>query len=238
MKTVVISQPMFFPWAGMLEQLKLADAYVHYDDVQFSKGSFTNRVQIKTAQGSQWLTVPLKDVALGSLIKDTFLDDRKNWRRTHLSTLSQAYARAPFKADMLALVEEVYAMPCHTICELSIASMMCVRRYLGLQNPVEIHTSSAMGIGGSGSPRVLAVVQALGGSVYVTGHGARNYLDHQAFEDAGVSVRYMDYQKKPYPQLHGDFTPFVSTLDLIANCGANGADALVSGTLPWQKFLS
>jgi hypothetical protein len=40
--TVVISQPMFFPWVGMLEQLKLADTYVHYDDVQFEKGSFSN----------------------------------------------------------------------------------------------------------------------------------------------------------------------------------------------------
>ena len=50
MTTVVISQPMFFPWVGMFEQIALADVYVHYDDVQFSKGSFTNRVQLKTAR--------------------------------------------------------------------------------------------------------------------------------------------------------------------------------------------
>ena len=34
---VVISQPMLFPWVGMLEQVRLADSYVHYSDVQFSK---------------------------------------------------------------------------------------------------------------------------------------------------------------------------------------------------------
>ena len=46
---VVISQSMFFPWVGFLEQLKLADVYVFYDDVQFSKGSFTNRVRVKAS---------------------------------------------------------------------------------------------------------------------------------------------------------------------------------------------
>ena len=49
MTVVVISQPMLFPWVGMFEQIRLADVYVHYTDVQFSKGSFVNRVQIKTA---------------------------------------------------------------------------------------------------------------------------------------------------------------------------------------------
>ena len=68
MTTVVVSQPMFFPWVGMFEQIRLADAYVHYTDVQFSKGSFVNRVQIKTADGFRWLTVPLKNVALGQNI--------------------------------------------------------------------------------------------------------------------------------------------------------------------------
>ena len=48
---VVISQPMLFPWVGMLEQIMLADVFVHYADVQFSKGSFTNRVQIKDSTG-------------------------------------------------------------------------------------------------------------------------------------------------------------------------------------------
>ena len=62
---VVISQPMFFPWVGFLEQMRLADVYVHYDDVQFSKGSFTNRVQIKTPEGFIWLTAPLRNLRAG-----------------------------------------------------------------------------------------------------------------------------------------------------------------------------
>src|SRR5882672_1775792 len=104
MTTVVISQPMFFPWVGMLEQLQAADVYVHYDDVQFSKGSFTNRVQVKTATGVKWLTVPLEDVHLGQLIKDVRVDSRRDWRKSHLSLLDQAYPQAK------EIVERVYAL--------------------------------------------------------------------------------------------------------------------------------
>ncbi len=59
MKTVVVLQPQFFPWRGVFEQIRLADEFVHLDDAQFQKGGFTNRVQIKTPHGPQWLTVPV-----------------------------------------------------------------------------------------------------------------------------------------------------------------------------------
>jgi hypothetical protein len=48
----------------------------------------------------------------------------------------------------------------------------------------------------------------------------------------------MDYRLDPYPQLHGDFTPYVSALDLIANCGVSGRDRIRSGTLYWKEFVS
>ena len=45
-RCLVISQPMYFPRVGMLEQIRLADHFVYYDDVQFSRGGFSNRVQL------------------------------------------------------------------------------------------------------------------------------------------------------------------------------------------------
>jgi hypothetical protein len=47
----------------------------------------------------------------------------------------------------------------------------------------------------------------------------------------------MDYEKRAYPQLHGDFTPFVSALDLLANCGQAGRDVIAPRTLCWKDFV-
>ena len=102
--------------------------------------------------------------------------------------------------------------------------------------PKDIQWASAMGIAGTGSARVLAICQTLGAERYVTGDGAREYLDHESFETAGIRVEYLDYAKQPYPQLHGAFTPFVSALDLAANCGRAGREVIASGTVYWKDF--
>jgi hypothetical protein len=237
MKRIVISQPMFFPWVGLFEQVRLADVYVHYDDVQFSKGSFTNRVQVKTPRGSKWLTVPLKKLELGQLINDVALQDAEDWRQSHLSLLSQVYSGALYETDMLAMVSRVYDRPAANLADLTIGSMEEVCHYFDLDANRNFLKSSQLGIPGKGSQRVLDIVKHLGGDIYVTGHGARNYLDHELFERNGVSVQYMRYERAPYPQLHGVFDPHVSILDLIANTGGSGIEFIKSGTVYWRDFI-
>jgi hypothetical protein len=236
--TVVISQPIFFPWVGLFEQIRLADVYVHYGDVQFSKGSFTNRVQIKTAQGVKWLTVPLEHFSLGQSIDDVHIDNSTNWRGRHLDMLKQAYANSPCCNQMLSLVESVYDQPAESIGVLSRLTIEVCCDYYGLGAGRQFVDAQKLGIDGSSSQRVFDIVKALDGKRYVTGLGARNYLDHQLFEDAGIRVEYMCYEKAIYPQLHGEFTPYVSILDLIANTGKNGVENIRSGTIYWKDYLN
>jgi hypothetical protein len=233
---VVISQPMLFPWPGLFEQIRLADHYVHYADVQFSKGSFTNRVQVKTAAGSRWLTVPLHSLQLGQRIDEVLIDERRDWRRSHLDLLAQAYEQAPFRQEMLALVRRAYDERSERLDDVVRASMTVCIEYLGLDQGRVWHDAQELAVPGQGSARVLDIVRRLGGATYVTGHGARHYLDHEAFERAGVAVEYMDYRKAEFAQLHGPFTPFVSILDPIANLGRAAAGLLVSHTTHWRQF--
>ncbi len=235
-KCVVISQPMFFPWIGLFEQVRLANIYVHYGDVQFSKGSFVNRVQIKTEHGPKWLTVPLEAMSLGQAIDDVKVG-ATDWKRRHLELLKQSYIGAPHVGLMLELVNSVYSHEFATIGELSKASFDVVCKLYGLDSGRRFLDVRDLGIEGSGSQRVLDIVRALGGTTYVTGWGARNYLAHERFERAGIAVEYMNYQKVPYPQLHGPFNPSVSVLDLVANTGKNGVEVIRSKTVNWKHFL-
>jgi WbqC-like protein family len=235
-RRVVISQSMYFPWVGFLEQLRLADVFVQYDDVQFSKGSFTNRVQIKASKGSQWMTVPLRKHNLGERIDEVQIDETKQWRSAHVQQLKAAYSKAPFLQDVLAVADSVFLKRFKSIGDLAFCSQMSLLDYFSLNPALQVQNIDDLKILGSGSQRVQDVVASLGAHQYITGHGAWNYLDHQAMEKNGVEVRYMRYEKQPYPQLHGSFTPFVSALDLIANCGKQGAQYIQSTTCNWREF--
>jgi WbqC-like protein family len=235
---VVISQPMYFPWVGLLEQFKAADIFVFYDDVQFVKGSLFNRVQVKTKSGVRWLTVPLKNRKLSQYICETGIDDQQDWRKSHLSLLRQSYEGAPYFDDMIELAESVLKREYANLAELSISSMLAQADYFNISQDKKILRSSEMNVSGVSSQRVFDICKNLGATRYITGHGAANYLDHELFEETGIDVCYMNYEKTPYQQLNGEFTPFVSGLDLVANCGENGSENIKSGSIIWKKFLT
>lgn len=218
----------------MLEQIQLCDKFIFYDDVQYSRGGFINRVQIKTASGMRWMSLPLQDYHLGQHINEVIINESNNWRIRHREMLHQAYSRAPYVKDMLKLVDQVFMAETIKLSELTRLSMMALIDYFELQSNKTIFNSSEMGIRGSSSQRVLAICESLGATRYVTGHGARNYLDHNIFKEKNINVDYMDYRMKPYRQLHGAFTPFVTSLDLVANCGKDGVRYICSDATPWQ----
>lgn len=237
-KTVVISQSMYFPWIGLIEQLKLADVFVHYDDVQFSKGGFTNRVQIKSPQGVRWMTIPVLGGALCRTLMEIIVDNRQNWRVQHQRLLYYAYGNAPFFDDMMDIVLKVHGVDSERLCDISRSSMLELANYFNVIGETNFVDSTTLGVTGSGSNRVLDIVRLLGGSRYVTGHGAKNYLDHHCFDEAAIDVEYMDYRCMPYRQLHGDFTPYVSSLDLVAHLGPHGREIICSPTKSWRDFLN
>ena len=106
--TVVVLQPGYLPWLGFFDQMRRADVFVYYDDVQYDKHGWRNRNRIKTQDGPQWLTVPVRHGGQGfPRIIDVEIDGRTPWARKHVASVRQAYARAPFLQRYLPELEEL-----------------------------------------------------------------------------------------------------------------------------------
>lgn len=221
----------------MLEQIRLADVFVHYDDVQFSKGSFTNRVQVKLPpENVSWMTVPLKDLSLGQRIDEVQIRDKDAWKHKHLAMLQASFVKAPFRKEAVGLAESVLNRTHNSIAELSRDSMLALADYFGLSLTTRFIDSTALAINGHASQRVFDIVKHLKGDRYVSGQGAMRYLDHELFERGSVEVAYMDYECRPYAQSHGGFTPYVSALDLVAHAGRSGIEFMTSKAIYWRDF--
>ena len=61
MKAAII-QSCYIPWRGYFDQIRRADLFIFYDDVQYDKRGWRNRNQIKTPRGKQ----PRRKVGLSS----------------------------------------------------------------------------------------------------------------------------------------------------------------------------
>jgi hypothetical protein len=235
-KRVVISQPMFLPWIGIFEQIRTADIFVHYDDVQFPQGrSFSSRVQVKAEGGTRWLTVPVKRDGK-QLIRNVKIDTSRNWKESHLGVLRQCYRKAPFGDMALELVDSIYALESDSLFEFCTFGIEKVAAFLGLR--CEFALSSQYGFTSSSSQKLLDIVMAAKGDVYVTGHGAKNYLDHELFESHEVDIEYMQYVLNEYHQMHSDFTPYVSMIDVIAHVGERAPEFVIGQSINWKEFVS
>lgn len=234
MTAVVITQPMLFPWPGFFEQLMLADSYIYLDDTQFSKGSFTNRIQLLRGSDRCWMTIPL--AGKGTFQKISELQAAgDDWKQSHRALLRQSLLGAPYIDDALSIFDKAYSHS--SLIDLLIASIEEPARYMGVGLNRTISKTSDMDVTGTSWRRVLDIVQRAGGDEYLTGHGAANYLDHSAFEAEGVQVKYINYSRTTWPQPAGASTPYVSVLDLIARMGPEARSCLIPATVAWQDFL-
>jgi hypothetical protein len=158
------------------------------------------------------------------------------WASRHVAAVREALAGAPW-ADAVEPVLAALAGGAWTrLAELTIATTRLMAELLGVRR--QTLRSSALGVAGAGSSRVLAVCRSLHATRYVTGHGALDYLDHEAFEAAGVAVEYMDYDLSPYPQGHGAFEPYVTALDLLAHTGSAAPAHVNARTVPWREMVA
>jgi len=234
MTTVVVSQPMYLPWVGMLEQVRMSDVFVHYDDVQLPQGrSFTTRVQLKTSGGIRWMTVPVMR-GQRQRICDTMIDESQDWRRKHLRTFELNYSKTPFFDEARALFRQILHIETNNLAELSILALERITKYLGI--PARFVRSSQFPSKLTSTERLVDLVAQFDGDNYVTGQGAWNYLDHEQFKAQGIGVQYMAYDPPLYEQPHGTFTPYVSAIDFVACCGSDSLSLLKSGVVPWDLY--
>ncbi len=230
---VSINQPAYLPWLGYFHRIQASDLHIVLDHVQFEKNSTTNRNRIRTAQGWSWLTVPLKTKGrFGNLaINEVEIDGERGWPAKHWGTLRQNYAKAPHFAAHARFFEELYARPWARLAGL----LEAATGYL-LEHAFRIGTpllrSSGMAVAGRKSELVLNLCRAAGAKVYLSGPLGRDYLDQEAFREAGIEIRYHDYAHPTYAQAYPGFESAMSAVDLLFNHGPDSARILATGAQP------
>jgi len=231
---IAIHQPNYLPWLGYFHKMASADVFVFLDDVQFSKGSYTNRVRILSPKGPKWLTVPVS-VHLGDPI-NLVRPSNGEWVNSHLDTLRGIYRDAPAFQEAWPFVEALFR-------SVPAADLAAVNEHLvrGLANQMGFscvfRRSSEFKLSSSSDERLVELVsQAAPHGIYLSGRGAARYQNPDKFTAAGLGFAYVAYQHPRYPQGGhlgvSRFEEGLSVLDAAFHLGWEETADMIRGKRP------
>lgn len=227
-KKILITQSDYIPWKGYFDSINMADEFIIYDDMQYTKRDWRNRNKIKTHNGLQWLSIPVEVKGkFFQKINETKISD-KNWKKNHWNTIKENYKKAIYFKTYKDLIEELY-LNCNEeyLSKINLRFLKSICSLLEIKT--EIKWSSDFELKGDKSEKLLNLCLDENASVYYSGPAAKNYLDTKLFDEKKVKVEWFDYSDYPeYDQLYPPFEHEVSILDLIFNCGPNSTKFLKS----------
>ncbi len=223
MKVVAIHQPNYMPWPGFFHKWMHADIFVILDTVQFHKNEWQNRNRIKTAQGAQWITVPTS-YRFPQLIREVGIV-RNNWAKKQIASIEQAYAKSPFLTDYWQPLKQILLQPETSLSTLNTAIIKTMGSMLGCSAP--LYLASALPVDETDpSQRLINITRHFDGDCYLSGSEGRNYLNMDAFSANKLSLLFQNVRPPGYRQLHGEFIPYLSTLDVLLNMGEDSLELI------------
>ncbi len=208
-------QPYLFPYIGYFAYIHATDKFMFYDDVQFIMRGWINRNRISLNGREHMITVPLVGASPNKNINETKVMDN-GWQDKALSTIRQAYLRAPEFAMVFPLITEILTSGDRTIDKLAGRSVRTVCKYLGMSAPVA-STSAAHGNAMLGRvERLVDICRREGSETLIVPEGGRSLYDREVFADAGIRLHYLRPLETPYPRgPHAPWIPWLSIIDVL-----------------------
>lgn len=237
---VAIHQPHFLPWLGYLARMQQADLFIVLDHVQFERRNYQNRTRFLLEGQAQWLTVPVLQRSQKETLVEKQVDLQPDmgerwWGPRHLQTLRHAYRDAPHFGEHAAGLKALFTHRWQRLADLDQATLDYLRDALDIRTPLV--TSSSLAAPGAKADLILNLCKAVGARTYLAGlGGSRGYLQPEPFAEAGIGLAFQSFTHPVHAQCGGaaQFVPGLSALDVLFNCGAATAAALLrsAGGMP------
>lgn len=213
---ITIHQPNYLPWLGFFDKIKKSDIFVILDDAEYSKNCFINRNKIKTENGGKWITLPVNCKSKTKIL-DVKLNSNINWKRKHINTLKMNYSKSAYFNMFWNDIEFIFEKNHISLKDLCNDFILYFISILDIS--CDVIYSSHLDVNSNSSQRILDICNILSADEYISGANGKDYLIEDSFKDNNIKITYQDYKHPIYNQLHGEFIPYMSIVDVLFNEG-------------------
>ena len=222
---VSIHQPNFFPWIGFFDKINRSDHFVFLTTSRRSKGDkYLVRTNILNNINRQYLSIPLgaNEIPINQLV----MPKNNQWKIKALNIINAAYHGVHFFDEVFSDVELLLKNDNKYFSDYSINIINYLISKLNIETVIHIDTDFDKDFGAS-NQRNIAICKEIGAEVYLSGNGATIYNDKNLFKKSSIDLVYQDYLQPSYKQQSIIFTPGLSIIDMLFNCGYDETERLL-----------
>ena len=220
-----IHQPNFFPWLGFFNKINSSDVFIFLLESKRSKNDkYLTRSFILNNDKKTYLSIPLGPKQ--KIIKTLELPDSQKWRINMLNIIHASYSKSHFYECIRGDIERLIMFDCQYFYEFSLNAIYFFLQNLNIEK-ICFEDKNFDKEFGEANNRLVNLCKEVNASKYLSGIGAKSYIDEDIFKKSQIDIIYQDYFPRPYKQLSSEFIPGLSIIDVLFNCGYSKTEKLI-----------
>lgn len=231
-------QPTYIPWLGLFHKILVADLFIVYDDVEYSRHGWYNRNYILSKNGPVFLVVPvLKKNSNKIFHNQVEIDNSKKWSKKHIKSIELCYSKSPYFSDYFNLISNILTKDYKYLIELNITLLKLLLNIFEINT--EIKFASEFKLNNKKSDRVLDLAIKTKATHYLFGEMGSNYAEIEKFKTNKIKALFQKYNHPIYTQFNSSkFVSKLSSLDLLFNHGKESKKILLSRNYTKNNYLN
>jgi hypothetical protein len=190
---ISIHQPNYIPHPGFFDKISKSDVFVLFDDVQYTKGGYQNRVRITEPIRNNpiWLTVPVQNASF-KLTEDILISYDMKWIDSHVSKISKLNVADHNKLLIDKICSHVSRKHKYLV-DLNVPIINFFVEHFKFNSKILMSSDICMSNKSrNATEKIIDICMKLGASKYLSGLSGHSYIDFNLFELNNIKLKFQD----------------------------------------------
>lgn len=237
---VGIHQAHYLPWAGYIDKMLKSDKFVILDEVQLETPSPMVRNKVLDISGHEiYLTVDIfRKGFLEKKANEIEVCNQTKWQKKSKNFLLLNYKKAPFFDEIFPLIQPIYEKNYKWLFDVEIDTVEIMRSCFDIDTEIVLQSDLHLDETLKNNDLLIAILKKIGADRYLSGNGARKYMDLRKFNEQGIAVGFQKFVCPVYAQFNtNEFVPNLSALDMLFNLGKTESTKLIKSNIKREDYV-
>lgn len=185
-------QPYFLPYIGYWQLINESDKFVILDDVNFIKRGWISRNKINVNGIEQFITIPVINGSINSLINDLHLQNTSTWLPKLNRKIEYNFNKEQYFDNVFKLFNSIVDYKDLNLSNFLENSIRLVCEYLNINTKIYRSSQVSPVKDNRGALRIIEICKSLGAHIYINPIGGQSLYSKTLFSENGIDLEFIN----------------------------------------------